>query len=430
MRPQGDTTAGVLVAAEGHIWEPEALAALSAAADLVTLRRCLDLHDLLAVAATETAQVAVVAAQGPGLDRDLVERLAAHRVLTIAVVPAGGTPGAAHEDELRRLTDIGVNAVLTDVEVGDRLPTRIRDVLSGRGNEPGPAVAQPGAGVAGERPSRGRVVAVWGATGAPGRTTVAVGVAASLASSGSATLLVDADPYGGAVGQHLGVLDETSGLLAAARHANSGTLTPDRVLASARGVAERLHVLTGLPRPERWTELRARNLEEVVRRAAEAADHVVVDAGFGAEAQRSATVPSPRSRDALVTTVLQTADALVVVGAAEPVGLTRLARLLVDGRQLRPDGPDHVVVNRMRPGLGWRESEIADMVARVCPHAQVHFVPFDLDGADRAMQEGRSPVETGSSRLATGLLQVGAAVSGTQEAAPRDGRRAWGSLRR
>ena len=38
----------------------------------------------------------------------------------------------------------------------------------------------------------------------------------------SRSLLLDADPYGGAVAQHLAVLDDASGLLAAARLANAG----------------------------------------------------------------------------------------------------------------------------------------------------------------------------------------------------------------
>lgn len=399
---------GVLVAAEGHAWEPDALAALAAAPGLVTLRRCLDLHDLLAVASTGTAQVAVVASHGAGVDRDLVERLAALMVVTVAVVPEHGTAGATRDDEAARLAGIGVAAVVSDAQVADQLESQVRDALSGRRERQPPDEIVPDPAISAS--PRARVVAVWGTSGAPGRTTVAVGMAAALARSGRSTVLLDTDPYGGAVGQHLGILDESSGLLAAARHANSGTLTADRVRAAARSIGDHLAVLTGLPRPDRWTEVRARNLAEVVHRSAEAGEHVVVDAGFGWEAPRTGTVPSPRSRDALVTAVVQAADEMVVVGSAEPVGLTRLARLLVDCRQVRPEGPSHVVVNRMRPGLGWRESEIADMVARVCPEAHVHFLPFDIDGADRAMQEGRSPVELGSSRLAAGLLRLCSAV--------------------
>ena len=76
-----------------------------------------------------------------------------------------------------------------------------------------------------ERPAgRGRVVAVWGPTGAPGRTTVAVGVADEAARLGVSTLLVDADVYGGVVAQVLGLLDESPGLAGAARQASAGGL--------------------------------------------------------------------------------------------------------------------------------------------------------------------------------------------------------------
>ena len=57
---------------------------------------------------------------------------------------------------------------------------------------------------------------VWGPTGAPGRTTLAIGLAAELAGSGLPTVLVDADTYGASVAQCLGLLDESSGLATAA----------------------------------------------------------------------------------------------------------------------------------------------------------------------------------------------------------------------
>ena len=84
------------------------------------------------------------------------------------------------------------------------------------------ALADPALGVV-ETPA-GRVVVVWGPAGAPGRTTVAVSLAAVLARRSRRTTLVDADPYGGSVAQHLGILDEVSGLLSAARLAADGTL--------------------------------------------------------------------------------------------------------------------------------------------------------------------------------------------------------------
>ena len=51
----------------------------------------------------------------------------------------------------------------------------------------------------------------------------------------------------------------------------------------------------------------------------------------------------------------------VVVGSADPVGLSRLARGLVDLREVVGPAPVHVVVNRMRASLGWSEKEVAGM---------------------------------------------------------------------
>ena len=73
-------------------------------------------------------------------------------------------------------------------------------------------------------PGAAGVVAVWGPTGAPGRTTVAVGLADEAARLGISTLLVDADVYGGVVAQVLGLLDESPGLAGAARLAATGSL--------------------------------------------------------------------------------------------------------------------------------------------------------------------------------------------------------------
>ena len=75
----------------------------------------------------------------------------------------------------------------------------------------------------GVEPGSGRVVAVWGPTGAPGRTTIAVTLATELAALGIPTVLVDADTYGGSVAA-LSFLDEAPGIAAATRAADQGTL--------------------------------------------------------------------------------------------------------------------------------------------------------------------------------------------------------------
>ena len=117
-------------------------------------------------------------------------------------------------------------------------------------------MAPPGPPV-GSRPSRpGKVIAVWGPTGAPGRTTDAVTLADELARLGQRSLLVDADVYGGVAAAMFGLLDESPGLVAACRQAQSRRLDVEGLAALCWQVGAELRVLTGISRADRWPELR------------------------------------------------------------------------------------------------------------------------------------------------------------------------------
>ncbi len=401
---------GVLLAGDDEDWERRALEALQGSRDLVLLRRCLDLTELLVAASSGSAQVAVVGHRSNGLDRDAVDRLASSGARVVVVVADAGTSASSYSQERERLLRLGVAEVVPEAAVPSELARVVRESVQASSADP---VGTDHLLV--PTPGEGRVVAVWGPHGAPGRTTVAVGLGAALAARGLPCVVVDADPHGGAVGQHLGVLDEASGLLGAVRLANAGSLDTSRLAACARTVEPGLAVLTGLPRADRWQEVRPGPLAEVVTAARALSDLVLVDAGGGLEAPPPPGLPAPRSREALVTAVLEEADELLVVASPDPVGLTRLARALVDLRAVRADGPAYVVVNRMRSGLGWRERDVADMVARVAPSAQVLFLPDDPSTADKAVVAGRTVAQVdprGTSRLGAGLGRLAGLVSG------------------
>ena len=59
---------------------------------------------------------------------------------------------------------------------------------------------------------------------------------------------------------------------------------------------------------------------------------------------------------------LGAADEVVVVGSADPVGLSRLARGLVELGEVVGPASVRVLVNRMRPTLGWSERDIVAML--------------------------------------------------------------------
>jgi MinD-like ATPase involved in chromosome partitioning or flagellar assembly len=267
-------------------------------------------------------------------------------------------------------------------------------------------------------------VAVWGPSGAPGRTTVAIGIAAEAAARGVPVTLLDADPYGGAVAQHLAVLDDASGLLAAARAANAGLLDAERLAGMARHVGPGLRLVSGLPRPDRWPEVRPQAFADILATARTLDPLVVVDAGFGLSRDGLDPFDPVPQRDAVTTAALEDAGDVVVVASADPVGLTRLARGLLDLVDVLGREPTLVVVNRMRSGLGWAPRDVVDMVARVAPSTAVVFVPDDREAADRALVAGQTLTEGADSALRRGIAEVATRLLGdTTGGARRPGRR-------
>ncbi|NYJ00561.1 MinD-like ATPase involved in chromosome partitioning or flagellar assembly [Nocardioides thalensis] len=394
-----------LLVSTGAAWESAALAALTAHPGVVVLKRCVDVDDLLATASAGQAQVAVLGAELSGLDATVVADLHGHGVRVLAV--------AADADVARtRAGHLGLDGVLEE----DRVDV-VADVVTGLMSDAPPTLPAPVAteAMADDGGPAGRVVAVWGPAGAPGRTTIAVALAAELARRRLTTVLLDADPYGGAVAQHLGVLDEVSGLLSAARLVAGGTLA-ERFPTVQRRLSDRLRLVTGLPRPDRWSEVRPGALAEIVD-VARRDGQVVIDTGFSLEHDPAADFGARAQRNGLTLEALEVADDIVVVGSADPVGLARLARAVSDAHDVLAAPRLRVVVNRMRPTLGWREVDVAAMLDGFGSNVGVHFLPDDQAAVDRALVAGRTLLEGGESPLTRAVGALVDAMAGAPAAA-------------
>jgi Flp pilus assembly CpaE family ATPase len=261
----------------------------------------------------------------------------------------------------------------------------------------------------------GRVVAVWGPTGAPGRTTVAVGVADELSRLGTSTLLVDADVYGGVVAQLLGLLDESPGLAGAARLAAAGNLDAAGLVRLAWAVRPHLRVLTGLARADRWPELRPRAVTAVLEEARRLAAVTVVDCAFSLEddEELSFDTAAPR-RNGATLAVLEGADTVLCVSGADPVSLQRSIRALGELRDVLPDVDPVLVVNQVRRGPvpGDPRREIADALERFAGREVRFFLPADRRATDAALAAGRTLAEVaGGSALRVELRALAAAVA-------------------
>ncbi|MGZ4645162.1 MAG: AAA family ATPase [Blastococcus sp.] len=418
----------VFTAVTGAAWESELVGALDRADHGVTVvRRCVDVSELLAAAATGTGQAALLSAELRRLDADAVARLDAAGVAVVGLVEPGDERAA------ERLRQLGVPRVLAADAEPEAIAQALREAVSGApaaGRDVAdPRAALPALGVPvlpAETPAgRGRVVAVWGPTGAPGRTTVAVGMADEAARLGVSTLLVDADVYGGVVAQVLGLLDESPGLAGAARQAGSGTLDTAALVRLAWAVRPQLRVLTGLARPHRWPELRPRAVTAVLDVARHLAELTVVDCGFSLEddEELSFDTAAPR-RNGATLAVLDAADTVLCVSGADPVALQRSIRALDELRDVLPGVEPVVVVNQVRRGpvAGDPRREIAEALERFAGREVSFFLPADRRATDAALASGRTLAEVAAaSPLRLVLRSLTAAVAGVSE--PATGRR-------
>ena len=419
------TTPGtpVLLALTGSALEPVVIRDLQDAegTGVRIARRCVDVADLLAAAASGRARAALLAVDLPHLDGDVVAALRAAHVEPLGVVgdeatgATGTTAASAATAATHRLHQMGVRVVMVaggDDDLANQIVQRLEQ------EHPADSPAPPAAGLEAPEPAdapTGQVVAVWGPTGAPGRTTVAIGLAAELADLGHPALLVDADVYGGSVAQHLAMLDDVSGVLAAARNAKVGALDGAALALHCRAVGP-LRVLTGLPRPDRWPELSPAAMSSILTCARGLARHVVVDCGFSLESEEDLMfdTAAPR-RNGATWSVLEQADRVLAVGAADPVGLSRLARGVVDLGASLPGREVSVVVNRMRGSLGWSAGEATAMIERFTGRGGAVVLPEDGAACDRALVRGGTLAECApGSPLRSALRALAADVAGVQ----------------
>lgn len=413
-------------------YEADLVTRLGSSRTVHVVRRCADLAELLGAAAAGVGRVAAISADLRGLDRGTVRELAAHNLLLLGVHPPGDEAGErmlrrwgvqvvvpADADQARldaalaELVEVGPVGSATPDETGaaedDQLP-----------RAPDPRTATPAG-------APGQVVAVWGPVGAPGRSTVAVNLAAELAEPGEPVLLADLDTYGASVAQLLAVLDEAPGVAAAVRAADQGTLVPESLIRMAPEVTPGLCVLTGMPRPDRWTELREPAVQDVLAACTETVWLTVVDTGFCLEADEelSFDTVAPR-RNGATLTALEVADQVVAVGSADPVSLQRLVRGLDEVSQVT-SAPVTVVVNRLRAGAVGRDPgrRVREALERFAGITDVVLVEEDRAGLDAAVLTGQTLREgcPGSTARA-GLRELASRIGGRTLAPPHRRRRA------
>ncbi|WP_026818942.1 AAA family ATPase [Arthrobacter castelli] len=389
---------------------------------VTVVRRYAELAEVVAACQTGIARAAIIADVADGLNSSLVERM---NVADVAVVAL-----SADESERLRLEAIGAFSAAVDVsaeELSEVVASAVQSLAQTgafRQRTVSSGYADPGASLTAEStraqeadaPARpeGQIMAVWGPGGAPGRTTVALNLAAELAAAGKSTMLVDADTYGASIATALGLLDESAGLAQACRLADQGLLTSselDRVGSQVIIGGGRLSVLTGITRADRWPELRSAALAEVLELCRRSAEYTIVDCGFCLEADEelSFDTQAPRRNGATLRS-LELADVVFAVGAADAIGVPRLVRALAELETAVPSAAPKVLFNRVRASATGRSPrrQLREAWERYGPGVDIEaYLPSDAGAADAALMAGSSLLESApGSPFRAGVAEV------------------------
>lgn len=416
-----------VVTAVSPAHEARMAALLVGAPEVDLVRRCADLPEALALVDAGQVDVLVLDAALPGLDASHVADLLS-RCGVLGVAEAGpdderlGAWGVQHRVSAFASAD-DVHAAVQ--EAGRSAP----DDADGDRPQGTSDHAADGDDRSTPRADRGRVVTVWGTGGAPGRTVVASNLAVCLARR-SSVLLVDADTCNASLAQHLGVLDEAPGVAAAARLAEGGRLDEISLAGVAPLVGERLRVLTGLPRPQRWPEVRAAALRTVLDLARSAHDWTIVDvaAPLEADEELSYDTTAPQ-RNMAARTCVEEADEILLVAAADPVGLTRLVRAVEELADVTDVVPK-VVVTKVRGAAVGRDpgSQVREALERFVGVDPV-LVPDDREAFDAALSAGRTAAEVSpDSSAVEAISRLASTLSGDSSDAGHISKRKFGGF--
>lgn len=381
--------------------EPEREAALAAELDtqrdVEVVLRCVDRVEVLAAIRGASLDAVVVTGDPSWFDAECGHEAVQRQVTVVALAP---DPIAAD-----RLRSMGVRVLTPDASLTDVL-LACAQITATDDATPHPE----------DRGDRGRTIAVWGPKGAPGRSSLAIELAAELAAGEPNTLLVDADTYGGDLLQLLGVTEELPTVVWASRLAAKKELFSERLLTELRRIGDAGPVLLpGIPRAELWPEISDFGWKELLEVIQRTFAYTVVDVGFALEPNVTPYPEAGEGRNRTTRVAMKRADHVVAVVRGDPIGIKNFVWALEQVTELVDPDRILVVVNRVRPG---EDHEVADILRRYTHKRPVCLVPDAPELFATAVAVGTSVrAGPGPAEIAAPMSALAAAVGG--RVAPR-----------
>lgn len=224
----------------------------------------------------------------------------------------------------------------------------------------------------------GVVLAIYGTSGAPGRTTTALNVATELVAHAS-VCVIDADLSAPSVAHSWGLIVEGSSMSALARLRSRGTLLPVHLEETAYDGPKGVQVLTGITSPHRWREISPSTIHAIIDVCRHLWDYTIVDlhaVSYDPSDEYSRHVPH---RDHIVEEVLSLADGVVVVARADAVGLHRFldAWEWLDSQECAAQRFIVANMGQSERCGGDPRRAVAQALSATVPGEEITVVPFD-----------------------------------------------------
>lgn len=374
--------------------EPAIATEFSALDEAELVFRCVDRIEVLAAVRGGNLD-AIVSIGAPGwLDRQTAEEAAAAGIQII-----GLADNALEEERLERLGAKVLDAGVTAGDIIEACRTTTEPIA--RSVEP-----------EGGARERGKLIAVWGPKGSPGRTTIAIELACELAAGGAETTLIDGDSYGGDILQLLGVVEELPTVLWAATVAAKGSLEKREFLSSLRRASGTGPiVLPGLPRSDLWVEISDFGWRELLSLCHKWFAYTVCDVGFCVESDGLSPYVTPGGgRNRMARTTLTAADRVIAVCRANPIGIKNFIWSFGELDGIVDPEAVSIVVNRVHSS---ERREVTDILYRHLGRRPIAMVPDRPQEFARAVANGSSLLEERpNSDVRTALRDVAAGVGG------------------
>jgi MinD-like ATPase involved in chromosome partitioning or flagellar assembly len=174
----------------------------------------------------------------------------------------------------------------------------------------------------------GQIIAVWGPSGSPGRSTLALCLAATLARRDQRVMVVDGDSYAPSLAPMLGLHETQSGVQSLSRHARLETVEAKALEACAVHYplgGQSLSVVTGLNSPAHYVDCGSLAWSRALTTLRQAGHTLVVDLAAPRLQLPGETIGGPM-RNALTLATLDAADRVLAVANPTPLSILRLSR--------------------------------------------------------------------------------------------------------